>query len=84
MGWNSLDYVADTHLLQGAYYYFVHSYYCDPSDKNQIAAVSNHGQDFAASIRCDNVLLTQFHPEKSGTAGLRLLKSWIDLEVSGK
>lgn len=84
MGWNSLDYVADTHLLQGAYYYFVHSYYCDPSDKNQIAAVSNHGQDFAASIRCDNVLLTQFHPEKSGAAGLRLLKSWIDLEVSGK
>lgn len=81
MGWNRLDAATDQHLADGEYYYFVHSYYCELADTSLTAAVSSHGDSFTAAVRKDNILLTQFHPEKSGDAGLRLLRSWLDKEV---
>lgn len=81
MGWNRLEASKDKLLVEHQYYYFVHSYYCEPSDSNLIAAHSRHGQSFAAAIRSENILLTQFHPEKSGDAGLQMLRTWLAEEV---
>ena len=77
MGWNRLQDSRLALLPEGGYFYFVHSYFCDPEDPALIAAWSLHGQPFAAAVQKDNILLTQFHPEKSGTIGLKLLQSWL-------
>lgn len=77
MGWNRLTDSRLNLLPEGNHFYFVHSYYCDPEDPALTAAWSFHGQPFAAAVQTDNILLTQFHPEKSGTAGLRLLHEWL-------
>lgn len=82
MGWNRLESSEESLLPLHRYFYFVHSYYCRPDDPALVAAHSVHGQPFAAAVRRDNLLLTQFHPEKSGTAGLALLRSWLDKEVN--
>jgi glutamine amidotransferase len=82
MGWNRLDEANDVHLETGEYYYFVHSFYCEPEQAEITAAVSRHGCQFTAAVRQNNVLLTQFHPEKSGDSGLRLLSSWLSKEVN--
>ena len=58
--------------------YFTHSYYCDPSDQIDICSRSNHqGFEFCSSIKKNNIFGTQFHPEKSGLAGLKILKDLI-------
>ena len=77
MGWNQLH-NSKSELLQ-AYenYYFVHSYFVKPDDPAIIAASSFHGLSFAAAVETEQILLTQFHPEKSGDAGLRLLEAWV-------
>jgi glutamine amidotransferase len=80
MGWNRLQDCRLSLLPEGGHFYFVHSYYCDPDDPAITAAWSFHGQPFAAAVQKDNILLTQFHPEKSGTVGLRLLKDWLTEE----
>jgi glutamine amidotransferase len=78
MGWNQLEDSRLPELLpEGCHFYFVHSYYCDPADKALVAAWCDHGSRFAAAVQKDNLLLTQFHPEKSGNSGLRLLTRWI-------
>jgi imidazole glycerol phosphate synthase glutamine amidotransferase subunit len=66
MGWSK---VADRS------YYFAHSYYL-PADAEGSAATAHHGIDFTAIVRSGNLYGTQFHPEKSGEAGLALLKEW--------
>lgn len=79
MGWNKLDVMQgeifdkkDTHQ----YVYFVHSYHCVPSDKKMIAANANYGEDFCAAVAYKNIFATQFHPEKSGEIGLKMLKEF--------
>lgn len=60
-------------------YYFVHSYYASPSDESNILAVSDFGDlKFAAAVIKDNVVGTQFHPEKSGEDGLQLLRNFLN------
>lgn len=81
MGWNRLVETNDVHLEAEEYYYFVHSYYCEPENNGMTAAVCSHGSSFTAAVRHNNMLLTQFHPEKSGDAGLRLLRSWLEKEA---
>ena len=86
MGWNTISEMDASHpLWQGiedkAHFYFVHSYYCEPVNKAQVAAVCDYGQPFCASILQDNLFATQFHPEKSHTAGLQLLKNFVDWKV---
>ena len=86
MGWNTISGMDFTHPLWSgiedkAHFYFVHSYYCEPADSSQVAASSDYGQPVCASILQDNLFATQFHPEKSHTAGLQLLKNFVDWDI---
>lgn len=86
MGWNTITEMNSSHPLwhgidDNAHFYFVHSYYCAPTDSAQVAAVCDYGQPFCASILQDNLFATQFHPEKSHTAGLQLLKNFVDWNI---
>ena len=77
MGWNSLYEVTDSILPLEKSVYFVHSYYAEPKDKSIITSKSFHGIFFTASVKYKNITATQFHPEKSGNAGLDILRRWI-------
>ncbi|MBM4416758.1 MAG: imidazole glycerol phosphate synthase subunit HisH [Chloroflexi bacterium] len=81
MGWNSVHQQRPHPVFEGipnpAFFYFVHSYYCQPSDVTMIAATTPYGGDFASVLAHDNVVATQFHPEKSGDAGLRLYENFL-------
>ncbi|MGP4952807.1 imidazole glycerol phosphate synthase subunit HisH [Psychrobacter sp. T6-1] len=86
MGWNTITDMDESHPLwkgieNNQHFYFVHSYYCAPNDESQIAAICDYGQPFCASIIKDNLFATQFHPEKSHTAGLQLLKNFVEWDV---
>jgi imidazole glycerol-phosphate synthase subunit HisH len=76
MGWNRLEDSRLDLLPNGASFYFVHSYYVLPDDDRLIAARATHGIPFCAAVQDQQMLLTQFHPEKSGEAGLTLLRRW--------
>lgn len=76
IGWNDLKTVSHTDLKQGDYVYFVHSYYCRPDRAEDVAATSEYGIEFASAVSRGNILATQFHPEKSGEAGLSILDRW--------
>ena len=83
MGWNELDVQRDHPLVEGVdgeYAYFVHSYYAAPDDPDAVVATSEYGTDFASVVANDrgNVFGTQFHPEKSGETGLRILRNFVD------
>ena len=82
MGWNDLKILKKHPLLEGIvtgeYFYFVHSYYGKPAAKSLTLASCRYGrEDFAAVIGNEHVFATQFHPEKSQDAGLRILKNFI-------
>ncbi|WP_435979489.1 imidazole glycerol phosphate synthase subunit HisH [Psychrobacter sp. DM4] len=86
MGWNTITGMDLAHPLwngidDNQHFYFVHSYYCDPANTTQTAAICDYGQPFCASIIQDNLFATQFHPEKSHTAGLQLLKNFVEWKV---
>jgi glutamine amidotransferase len=76
IGWNEVTFKFDHPLLDGipggSYFYFVHSYYADPSQPGITIGEAEYGVDFAAIVASDNVVATQFHPEKSADLGLRL------------
>lgn len=80
IGWNSLDIQKDAALFEGiskeAYVYFVHSYYLRACNKNEVAATTEYGVKFDASIERGNLFACQFHPEKSGEVGLAILKNF--------
>jgi len=80
MGWNTLTVRADHPLFQGiekdAQFYFVHSYYPDPSNAADVIAETGYGISFASAIGRGNVFATQFHPEKSGGPGLKMLENF--------
>lgn len=82
MGWNRVM-GGDSRLLKDikneSYFYFVHSYYCDPSDRKVVAGKTNYDQDFCSVLEAKNVYGVQFHPEKSGAAGLKLLRNFWEL-----
>ncbi len=83
IGWNSLDIKKTDGLFKGIdknpYVYFVHSYFLNASDKNIVSAQTQYGVTIDASIEQDNVFATQFHPEKSGETGLKILKNFADI-----
>ncbi len=80
MGWNRIRIQRDSPFFKGvrngSMMYFVHSYYCAPTDNSVVAAVTDHGIDFCSIIGTGNLYATQFHPEKSGDAGLQLLRNF--------
>lgn len=82
MGWNKINHTIDHPLWhnidQDERFYFVHSYYVVPKDKTIIAGTTTHGQKFTAAIAKNNLFAIQAHPEKSATAGLQLLKNFIN------
>ena len=63
----------------GDYFYFVHSYYVVPEDDKCIAGITEYGSDFVSAVKVGNVFATQFHPEKSQSKGLAILKSFGEL-----
>ena len=66
--------------INNEYMYFVHSYYVIPSNKNVVLTNTNYsGIEYCSSIKKDNILATQFHPEKSGEKGLEIYKNWSKL-----
>ena len=83
MGWNSLDIKEDATLFQGieknAYVYFVHSYYLNAKNQEDVAATTEYGITIHASVERDNVFACQFHPEKSGDVGLKILKNFANI-----
>ena len=84
MGWNQLDMKRPSPLFEGidtgTNVYFVHSYYVKPDDESVVAATTSYGIDFCASIRRDNVVAAQFHPEKSQEKGLQMLKNFAQMK----
>lgn len=80
MGWNRLRirrHVPELEgIEEGAFVYFVHSYYVDPADPALTAASTNYGIEFTAAVSRDNVFACQFHPEKSQAVGLRILENF--------
>jgi len=77
MGWNRIAQSSLPLIPADASFYFVHSYYVQPHDESLIAATSDHGGLFTAAVHTGPILLTQFHPEKSGDTGLALLDRWV-------
>jgi glutamine amidotransferase len=81
IGWNQLCHAQTDPLLagvpDGAYAYFVHSYYCAPADSAYIVATTDFGGPYASVVRKDNVWGIQCHPEKSQAVGLRILRSFV-------
>ena len=80
MGWNAVSVLRPhpllNHLRPGDEFYFVHSYYPQPADPTQVYAESEHGGPFPAAIGKDNLFAVQFHAEKSGPVGLRVLENF--------
>jgi glutamine amidotransferase len=86
IGWNQIQLVRpDCPLFRGiadgSYVYFVHSFFPKPADPSIIATRTTYGEAFASSVWRDNVFATQFHPEKSQTVGLRLLRNFVELSA---
>ncbi len=83
MGWNSIQINPASRLLkgieEGAYVYFVHSYYLQAENEADVAATTDYVVNIHAASEHENIFATQFHPEKSGEIGLRILKNFIEL-----
>jgi glutamine amidotransferase len=79
-GWNAVSFRQQHPGLRGiaddSYFYFVHSYYVEPRDTASVVGVTEHGVPFASIVAHDNVLATQFHPEKSADDGLRIYETF--------
>lgn len=83
MGWNDVKPVAKGGLFKGmdadARFYFLHSYYFDPQQTEDVLAVTDYGDNFASAVRRNHVFGVQFHPEKSHHFGSQLLKNFAEL-----
>lgn len=81
IGWNQVRTTRESALLRGIgpsdYFYFAHSY-AAPAEAGPTVAACDHGVAFAAAIECENVMGVQFHPEKSGEAGARILENFLE------
>ena len=84
IGWNSLELQNDGRLFAGIqgnpYVYFVHSYYLEAKDPSIVKATTDYSVRIHASVEKDNVFACQFHPEKSGSLGLQLLKNFTEIK----
>jgi glutamine amidotransferase len=80
MGWNTIEIAKEIPLLRGIkngdFFYFVHSYYVVPEKSEWVATTTHYGTPFASGIWKDNIVATQFHPEKSQEKGLKILENF--------
>ncbi len=83
IGWNSLHFTQEGRLFEGlpegVYAYFVHSYYLQARDEGILRATADYGVTIHASVECGQIFACQFHPEKSGEAGLRMLRNFAEV-----
>lgn len=83
IGWNSVDIKQNDAVFKDipdhSYVYFVHSYYLEAENENEVAAVTHYGIDFHSAVGKNNMFAVQFHPEKSGDVGLRILKNFAEM-----
>jgi len=83
MGWNSVRFKQEHPVFEGipqdSHFYFVHSYYAAPDDDTWVAGTTDYGVSFCSIYARDNVVATQFHPEKSGRMGLRIYQNFVTL-----
>jgi glutamine amidotransferase len=81
IGWNDLKFPRKSRLFEGldegTFVYFVHSYYLEAANKSDVSSVADYGVQIHSSVEHDNIFATQFHPEKSGDAGLRILSNFL-------
>ena len=86
MGWNAVEQVREHPVFggipDGSFFYFVHGYYPDPEDESLVIGRTEYGVPFASVIARDNLIATQFHPEKSGKVGLQLYRNFLEGAVS--
>ncbi|MBI4200799.1 MAG: imidazole glycerol phosphate synthase subunit HisH [Chloroflexi bacterium] len=85
MGWNQVNLLRKHPVFynvpSGSYFYFVHSFYAEPEDISVVAGATDYGTTFCSVLAKDNLVATQFHPEKSGPVGLRLYENFVRLMV---
>ena len=83
VGWNRINQIRKNPLLDGvanrSFFYFVHSYYCEPLEESVVAGETEYGVRYASVVAQANICGVQFHPEKSQSAGLRLLRTFAHL-----
>ena len=83
IGWNALDFKRESEIFRyindGDFVYFVHSFYADECD-DSVIAISEYGAEITAAVQKENVYGCQFHPEKSGSVGLNILKAFCETE----
>jgi glutamine amidotransferase len=77
IGWNQVSSGMSDDGLDEGYFYFVHSFIAEPTNPDDVAATSTYGEEFPVVVKSGNIWGTQFHPEKSGPAGLEFLASWV-------
>ena len=81
MGWNQVHFLQEHPVFQSipqdAYFYFVHSYYADPEDQELVVATTTYSIPFCVAAARDNLVATQFHPEKSGELGLQVYRNFV-------
>lgn len=89
IGWNSLQFPKDRpkhpifrDVAEGDFVYFVHTFYATDCEEATIAT-TEYGAELTAAVAKDNVIGLQFHPEKSGEVGMRILRAFVDMEVEG-
>jgi glutamine amidotransferase len=86
MGWNSVKQIGEHPVFAGiedeAYFYFVHGFYPEPEDRSVVIGETEYGVMFASVIARENLVATQFHPEKSGEAGLQLYRNFLNTHCS--
>lgn len=82
IGWNNIWIEKGVEILgglrNGEFFYFVHSFYVVPEESDVVISTSNYGVDYPSIVGKENVFGVQFHPEKSGEAGLKLLRNWVE------
>lgn len=79
IGWNKIKTTSNNSILEEDYFYFVNSFYVKPEDEGVVSSFGDYYGDFAASVEKENLIAVQFHPEKSGEAGIKVFKKWLKL-----
>jgi len=86
MGWNTVSYRIGSRLFEGIeqnqFFYFVHSYYCELESEAEVAGLTEYGVLYHSALEVDNIFATQFHPEKSGELGLKVLKNFVAIATA--
>jgi len=88
MGWNSIQLAGESPLFEGVrggdYFYFVHSYAARPDEDVVVATCEYEGREIVSAVEKDNVHACQFHPEKSGRIGLRIIRNFVNMSGGGR